>query len=115
MPLYIYIVAIFAASSIPGSSIPDVNVKSGDKIVHFVEYGILGFLLFRAFLSGGKKASLSAILAIICVAAVGALDESYQSTTGRNPSVYDWLADLLGATVSSCIMFLRTKRRKDQE
>ena len=94
---------------------PDVDVASADKIIHLVEYGILGFLLFRFFSSGRITLSLTAILAVVCVAAVGALDESYQSITGRNPSVYDWLADCLGATVSSCLMVLYTKIKKAQE
>ena len=91
---------------------PGVKLASADKIAHLVEYGILGFLLFGAFSSSKKTASLAAILAILCAAVAGGLDESYQGITGRSSSVYDWLADCAGATVSSCFMALYTKIRK---
>ena len=98
-------------SSIPGSSIPGGPVST-DKVVHLVEYGILGFLLFRLFLSGRSSVMLAVMLAIFCSALVGGLDESYQGFTGRQPSVYDWVFDCLGATIASCSLALYTRRRR---
>ena len=93
----------------PGPSLPI------DKVIHFVEYGILGFLLFRVITSFGRiPLKLSVILIIFCAAVLGALDESYQGITGRYPSVYDWLFDCLGATVSSCLLAGYTRVRKTQ-
>ena len=84
-----------------------------DKVIHLVEYGILGFLLFRAvFSSGGISVKLSVMLAIFCAIVLGALDESYQAITGRHPDVYDWLFDCLGAAISSCLLALYTRARK---
>jgi VanZ family protein len=72
-----------------------------DKVVHFVEYAILGFLLFRVLFSSGKvSARWSGVLALCCAVALGAIDELYQSLPGRNTSLYDWISDSLGATAA---------------
>jgi VanZ family protein len=86
-----------------------------DKVAHFVEYGILSFLLFRAILSFGKtSAKWSAVLVIFCAAALGAVDESYQMLIGRDSSVYDWISDCLGATTSLwCLgLYAKVQERK---
>ena len=86
-----------------------------DKVLHLVEYGILGFLLFRAISSSGRiSLRRSIMLVIFCAAVLGALDESYQSITGRHPDVYDWLFDSLGAAISSCLLALYTRVKKRQ-
>ena len=106
LPLYIYICLIFGLSSIPLSSIPNVNASlQVDKVVHFMEYGIFGFLLFRAIYSYGKiRLRLLFLIVILSAAVLGAADESYQNlTAGRDPNFYDWLVDCLGATTSAII------------
>jgi VanZ family protein len=114
LPLYFYIGGIFALSSIPSDSISNINVPLlADKAAHFVEYGILGFLLFRAIFSSSRmSAKWSAMLVIFCAAALGAIDESYQSLTGRDSSVYDWGFDCLGAVASLCFSALYAKIQK---
>jgi len=111
LPLYLYIGGIFALSSIPSGSIPSINAPSFiDKVVHFAEYGILGFLLFRAIFSFNKiSAKWLAILVMFCAAALGAMDEFYQSLTGRDSSIYDWIFDCLGAAASLCCLALYAK------
>ena len=117
LPLYIYIAVIFGVSSIPGSSLPDSPLPSNtDKVIHLVEYGILGFLLFRAIFSSGRiPLILSVILTIFCATVLAALDESYQGITGRNPDVYDWFFDCLGAAISSCFLALYTRTKEARE
>lgn len=84
-----------------------------DKAIHLVEYGILGFVLFRAIFSLNKMSLISSvILTIFCAAVLGALDESYQGITGRHPDVYDWIFDSLGAAISSCSLALYTRTKK---
>ena len=93
---------------------PDVEVALPiDKIVHFVEYGILSFLLFRCIVSSSKKSvKWIAVTVILCAAALGALDELYQGFTGRNSSVYDWIFDCIGAAASMCLLLLYMKTGK---
>lgn len=74
-----------------------IEVSGGDKIVHFAMYGILGFLVTRALALPRKPVELLAVLAWITVFAL--LDEVHQHwIPGREASVADWTADLLGAT-----------------
>ena len=74
-----------------------VEVSGGDKVVHFVMYGILGFLVTRALALPRARADLFAALAWMTVFAM--LDEVHQHwIPGRDASVADWAADLLGAT-----------------
>ncbi len=78
----------------------------GDKVVHVGAYGLFGLLCLRAFHGGiGKLRYRPTILAISTVALYGALDEWHQSyVPGRDPSLLDWAADLIGAGLS--LLFL---------
>ena len=67
-----------------------------DKAAHFVYYGIMCLLLVTGL---GRKWRW---LAVAIVAAVGAADEIHQIyVPGRDASVFDWLADLLGAVFAA--------------
>jgi VanZ family protein len=83
-------------------------VLPADKAAHFVEYAVLGFLLFRAIFSAGRvPMKWAALLVILCTAALGALDEFYQNLTGRDSDIFDWIVDCLGATIAllCCLVF----------
>lgn len=97
--------AIFLLSSIPGDRLPGhpgyLNV-----VAHLLEYGILGFLLSRAFLSSGlTRTRTTTILAVTAVClGYGVLDELHQFITPyRLFDVYDLAADTVGALLSSII------------
>ena len=98
LPVLAYITLIFALSSL--SELPGPrHIRYLDKVAHFVEYGILGFVLGRAFRSGstGFLRKFWFGLAIIAAVAVGFLDEWYQSTVPcRERSNFDLLADFAG-------------------
>jgi VanZ family protein len=99
LPVATYAALIFTLSSIPTLS-PPGDLAFSDKVAHFVEYAILGGLLARAWgrtLAGGGK-SRRIVLALMLGAAVGALDELFQGTVGRNRSLFDWSADTAGVT-----------------
>ena len=75
-----------------------VDVSGADKVVHFGIYGILGVLVTRALAPPRTRVDLLAALAGMTVFAM--LDELHQYwIPGRDASVADWAADLLGATV----------------
>ena len=46
----IFLILITIGSSIPGKNMPALNVLNFDKALHFVEYFILGFLLFKVLM-----------------------------------------------------------------
>ena len=115
--LCLYIIGVFSLSSIPPNSIPDMKTQLPiDKLVHFTEYGIFGFLLFKVIQKSSKiSLGWSAIPIIISAALLGAIDESYQHLTKRTPDIHDWFADVLGAVVCVILILLferHHKRRK---
>jgi VanZ family protein len=89
---------IYAISSIPHLTTP-MRWSGSDKLAHLCEYGILGILLRRAILRAGARGW---ILAVLIGCAVGAVDEIYQKTVpGRQSSVFDWTADLIGTSIGA--------------
>lgn len=65
------------------------------KVEHFFYYAIMAILLAHGL---GRRWFW---IALVAVPMVGALDEWHQFyVPGRNSSVYDWMADLLGTVVA---------------
>ncbi|HPW16974.1 MAG TPA: VanZ family protein [Candidatus Aminicenantes bacterium] len=87
------------------------------KTLHFIEYGLLAYLLYRAFRGGrgphwSRRAGLLAAGAAI---AYGFVDEFLQSfVRGRYGSPFDWAVDTAGilATVG---LLARTGKRRDAD
>jgi VanZ family protein len=98
--LVLYVVMIFFVSTRPDLRSPGPDFALKDKIAHFVEYFVLGLLLFGSM---GRTVSRSRFAAILFLVAVGtsvaALDELVQSyVPGRNMDLFDWLADAAGVS-----------------
>jgi len=75
------------------------GVEGSDKIIHFCEYYILGYLIFRTMaVWKGKKVSRQAPWITVLIGALyGLSDEWHQSfVPGRDCSGYDAAADVLG-------------------
>lgn len=112
VPFILYVVCIFAVSSLSLTTRP---VPVSDKVVHSLEYCILAFFLSRAvgqsllpYLSWGQVVPV-----VIIASLVGALDEYSQSfTPGRFPSVFDWYADLAGIFGMITILLIRRHFRE---
>ncbi len=102
LPIF-YAIAIFGASIMPipvqnrGIDIPHI-----DKLLHFIGYGILAVLIFRAFIELGlseKHLFKTMAAAIVLSALYGLSDEIHQSfVPHRTASFADFLADLAGST-----------------
>ncbi len=112
-----YALLIFAVSTIPQVP-PPWSFRWGDKVLHFVEYGIFSFLLFLAFFTSGKeffKKNVFLLSSIIGIA-YGLSDEIHQKfIPGRSCDVFDFLADCLGIIFVQLIIFIYLKmefRRK---
>ena len=82
------------------------NLWKYDKLIHFVEYFILGFLLFNVlFEKSFTKKDLSYYMFFITLVPV--IDESIQFFTPyRVPSLYDLLADYFGAYLG-CFLYYK--------
>ena len=96
-----YAYLIFVASSEDTSSITIPPYV--DKLIHFVEFGILCLALCWSLSSAqvGSKEIYKIILAIGITSLYGISDEFHQSfTPHRSADVFDWLADTVGAVAA---------------
>ena len=97
-PVFLWSGVIFTMSSIPGSRLDDVGFSVPDKLVHALEYALLGFLMLRASTRGGIDLDRRAVAVVLLIGiCVGALDENYQRLVPqRDSSAKDWVADVVG-------------------
>lgn len=81
---------LFLLSEWQPARAPDVS--GVDKAGHLLLYGVLGAALAR----GGREYGIPLGSLLVLGALYGAADEWHQSFTGRDPSFFDWLADVAG-------------------
>jgi VanZ family protein len=97
-PMLAYFLLIFLLSSLP------IHVKEGpDKILHALEYGLMGFLAARGVLLTWNISRLwGVVLGASMALACGVFDELHQHfVPGRTASVFDALADLVGGVLGA--------------
>jgi len=100
-PVFLYcgIIVYLSSLSHPSQHLPSFLFGMSDKLLHALEYGILGILLYRAFHQTTSEIG-SIILSIICVVVFGISDEIHQwFVPNRQADTWDLLADTLGATL----------------
>tara|TARA_B100002051_G_scaffold254103_1_gene268595 strand:+ start:28 stop:381 length:354 start_codon:yes stop_codon:yes gene_type:complete len=94
----LFFLTIIFGSSIPGKNIPSSYIFSKDKLLHIIEYFLLGFLLFNSLIG---KTNFPGLLCLFLGVVFAVMDEIYQSTViGRLPSSFDVIADFIGLTLS---------------
>jgi VanZ family protein len=102
-------ITISLLSSIPGPSMPKVDVLRYDKVVHALVYAVLGGLCFAAIRQTWTLTKPRVIaVAAGCVLLYGLTDEFHQLfVPGRSADLYDALADgiggLLGASLAAIL------------
>jgi len=103
--LYAGIIFYMSSQSHPEEQLPSFVLKDvSDKVLHAVEYAVLGGLCYRAFRWGvsGAVASYALLFAIATASLYGVTDEVHQFFVPfRESSWLDWLADTVGATVGA--------------
>lgn len=104
--LLVYLGMIFAVSNIPAMDLLVIRFPNWDKFAHFFEYLPVGFMV-TGLLSSKFPGSRPAVLipAVIAISLLlGGLDEFHQSfVPGRDVSLGDAIADVLGATVGAML------------
>jgi VanZ family protein len=106
-PVGVWMCAIFAVSSLSGSSIPGPYSFQG----HFAEYAVLGALVMAALRT--RPATFTWVLVAVAACSVyGVTDEVHQAfVPGRTPDVLDWAMDTVGAIAGAGGVALWLARR----
>ena len=106
-PLFIaYLLLLYVSFTLPSEQLPEAVTYANDKVLHFLDFFLLGLLAFRTFTlpsrplfqvqAGGKAAVFSLLYGTF-------LEVLQQRVPGRDASVWDWTADLVGVLVASGI------------
>jgi VanZ family protein len=103
LPFISYAAVIFYLSH-QSDPTQGVHVPVNDKVIHLVEFTVLGFLAVRAFCYPRLRDSWkqSVLLSILFCFLYAAFDECHQYfIPGRTASVYDFIADVSGALLGT--------------
>ena len=107
LPVALYAGGIFylSSQSHPEKQLPSFLFEDvSDKVLHAVEYAVLGGLCYRAFrwATGSVVSRQAVVLAIITASVYGITDEAHQFFVPfRESSWQDWLADTIGAAIGA--------------
>lgn len=109
LPAVLYMLLIWTLSSFPMMNVPIGSVPFKDKGVHFVEYGVLSFLLSHALRGSWPRlgAGRRFLIATVGTLVWGMLDEIHQAyVPGRQSDINDVVADALGALLGASLFWL---------
>jgi VanZ family protein len=99
LPLILYCLFIYIQSANPSpEQIPSFPFV--DKVLHFLAYGIMGILFYRAYQTLRIKNNIQMLmlLSVVSASLYGISDEIHQSFVPfREAEVADVIADMLGA------------------
>jgi VanZ family protein len=115
LPLIAYAVVIFLLSSLTGlpGSLKLFTVQ--DKVLHFLEFSILGWLLWQSARRWRiSLPKLSLLIAVLLLGAVyAASDEFHQSyVPGRDCHILDWTADTVGLAAGALTSYIFSERKE---
>ena len=106
-PIILWALLIFSVPSLMQSKDLNRTPYHLDKIAHIIEFGILGFLIVRAFYYGAHNQELKrAVLLTLGIAIFFAGGDEFHQIylSDRIASFYDFVADIIGIT-GSLILF----------
>ena len=110
LPPILWGLTIFALSSIPSTSFPNLSIFSQDKLLHAGVFFVFAFLLYRSFRNQSRFpfARLHAKVWTLGAAALyGITDELHQLyVTGRSADYRDVIADALGALLLVALVWI---------
>jgi len=98
LPVLIMAMVILTLSSIPSLAPPSIDIEFEDKIAHFAEYSILGFLAARAIWISKIPRPKHYLFAVGACSLFAVFDEIHQIIIpNRTTDIFDMAADMLGA------------------
>ena len=109
--LVIWWISMFILTTIPTTNLPGIEVIGLDKVVHFILYGILTALLWRALAQRKYFGSQLMFMVVFTTTLYALFDEIHQPLVGRTCSLFDFSADTLGILFVSTILFIRHRKR----
>lgn len=96
-PVIAYLIIITLVSSLPGDKIPPLGLKLGDKVIHALEFGLLGIFMFRALRFPRMIVPVPYRATLVLGMLFAAVDEIHQYfVPGRYCTFGDFLADTIG-------------------
>ena len=101
---YAALIFFFSSLSLPEEYVPYPMMGLGDKVLHAIEYGVLGILMYRAFryAAGAWSGSRALLLAVIASTTYGLTDELHQFFVPlREADVWDFLTDAVGSSIAA--------------
>lgn len=118
-PPVLWAAFILLLTSIPGSDIPHVGLLSFrglDKLVHGTMYAVFAWLATRTLVRSGRPLRTAILLVVLGIAVFAVLDEWHQQfIPGRSMDVFDWFADISGATIGALVASLAPRERERRE
>ncbi len=103
LPAFLWLLFITGLSVMPGVQLPSFHLFSADKLAHAFVYGVLTWLLLRAYaLAGQERLTRWKEALILCLSTVyGVLMEivQYAFIPGRFYEYDDMLANMTGAVI----------------
>jgi VanZ family protein len=114
VPLVIYWLVLFTATTIPVERLPSVGFS--DKVSHFIAYFVLSVLVNLMLIYQRKSKFLfekATVATIVICLFYGAVDELHQMLVpGRFAETWDWVADALGAFTGVLLVYFLVNRLK---
>ena len=106
-PPVLWSIAIVVVSSLPGSAIRLPSIQFIDKFAHFLEFGLLSFLVLRGWgkIRGRKRAFFFGVLYSILFAFSDEVHQFY--VPGRIVDPFDFLANCAGILASAWLLWKR--------
>ena len=102
LPVILWAAFIFALSCVPGKDIPNLPIPNFHKLVHIIEYSVLGLLLIRALSHTATRLGTAKLIlfSIIIIALFAFSDEWHQTfVPGRNGCLIDSVNDIIYAMI----------------
>lgn len=105
------LLAAYTLALVVGTHVPNppgllIDVHNSDKVLHLTAYAGLALLLGLNWALRRGFSWRASVLIIIAVAVFAGLDEVTQIPVGRQCDIYDWIADMLGASAGMAAIAL---------